>query len=139
MYIVAMYHMHATPLVHSIAHRCLTGSWLFYANVYICMYISMYLCFYLIGWREVWLIQSVVGWNVVVPSPVGSLHLSMKKSIPLIFMCKCTDVYLDFDGWHVYCISILIMFFMCKFTPEVVTEWYQSMVQTLGLDGLYHR
>jgi len=76
---------------------------------------------------------------VVVPSPVGSLHLLMKKFIPLIFMCKCTDVYMNFDGLYVYCIFVPIMLFICTFTLEVVTKWYQSMVQTLGLDGIYHR
>ena len=62
-----------------------------------------------------------------------------KKFIPLIFMCKCTDIYMDFDGWYFYCIHVPIMFFICTFTPEGVTKWYQSMVQTLQLDGLYHR
>ena len=34
------------------------------------------------GWREIWLSHSTVGWNMVVPSPVGSLHSLMANPIP---------------------------------------------------------
>ena len=92
-----------------------------------------------IGWRETWLSQFMVWWNVVVPSLVVSLHY-MKNSFLWFFMWKCTDVYMDFDDWYFYCIFFPIMLFIWTFTPEGDTKWYHSFqIQTLGLDGLYRR
>ena len=44
-------------------------------------------------WREIWLIHSMVGWNVVVPSPVGSLHSLMRNSFPW-FSCVNVLMYM---------------------------------------------
>jgi len=72
-----------------------------------------------IGWRETWLSKSMVGWNVVVSSPVGSLYLLMNKFIPLISMRKCTDRYMDL---MVY-MFIVFMFLLCC--------WYAHLPQRL--------
>jgi len=50
-------------------------------------------------WLERDLAQQIYGW-VESGSPISSWFIAFinHKSIPLIFMCKCIDVYVDFDG-----------------------------------------
>ena len=38
-----------------------------------------------------------------------------EKFIPFISMCKCIDVYVDFDGWYVYGNYVPIMLGICIF------------------------
>ena len=47
------------------------------------------------------------------------ISLVNEKLIPLIFMCKCIDVYVDFDGWYVYGIYVPIMLVICMFYDSI--------------------
>ena len=45
----------------------------------------------------------------------------------LIFMCKCIDVYVDFDGWYVYGIFVPIMMVIWIFydsTYVCLSTWF---------------
>ena len=50
-------------------------------------------------------------------SPISGWLIAFinEKSIPLIPMCKFGDVYVDFDGWYVYCIYVPIILVICTF------------------------
>lgn len=62
-----------------------------------------------IGWKETWVSQSMVGWNVVVPSLVGSLNLLMKNSFPW-FSCANVLIYI----WVLMAdMFIIFLFLLC--------------------------
>ena len=42
-----------------------------------------------------------------------------EKFILFIFMGKCTDVYMDFDGYYVYDIYVPIMLVICTFYDNI--------------------
>jgi len=68
------------------------------------------------GWREIWLSHSVVGWNVVVPSLVDSLHSLMRNPF-LGSMCKGTDVFMDL----MKVMFIVFMFLLCWLYAHFMT------------------
>lgn len=50
----------------------------------------------------------MVGWNVVVPTG-WFIEIINDKFTLLFFMCKCNDVYMDFDGSYACGIYVSIM------------------------------
>ena len=50
-------------------------------------------------------------------SPISGWFIAFinEKPIPLIFMCKCIDVYVDFDGLCVYGNFVPTMLVICIF------------------------
>ena len=50
-------------------------------------------------------------------SPISGWFIAFinEKFIPLIFMCKCIDLYVNFDGLYVYGIYVPIMLIICTF------------------------
>ena len=62
-----------------------------------------------IGWRETWLRESMIGWNVVVLSPVGSLHWLMRNYFHW-FSCVNVLVYIWIFMVDMF---IVFMFLLC--------------------------
>ena len=67
-------------------------------------------------WMKRHLAQPIYGW-VECGSPISSWFITFinEKFIPFIFICKCIDVYVDFEGSCVYGISVPIMLVICIF------------------------
>ena len=65
-------------------------------------------------WLKRDLSQLIYG-RVECGSPISSWFIAFinEKFTPLIFMCKCTHVYMDFDSYYVYGIYVPIMLFIC--------------------------
>lgn len=67
-------------------------------------------------WLKRDLVKPIYG-QVECGSPITDWLIALinKKFIPLIFMCKCTNLYMDFDGLYVYCIFFPIVLVICTF------------------------
>ena len=74
-----------------------------------------------VDWPKRYLAQPIYGW-VERGSPISSWFIAFinENFIPLIFMCKCTDVYVDFmaDMFMIF-LSLLCWLYVCSMTKTM--------------------